>query len=262
MRLIVRISCFAALLWPALIIPTGGSPPRQEQSHPFTIEQVLSAPFPTDLIAAPAKGRFAWVFNAEGKRNIWIGEPSSNGTGYSARQITNYSQDDGQDVGELAWTPDANSIVYVRSGDLEFSRSAYPNPSRAQRREWSRTFGSCPQWRRTQENRRGPFSRYFAKGRRGCIRLEGRNLAGEAGRQRQAGATDPRNGREQRAPMVAGRAIHRVRKLARRSRLRRRVFRFRKDRKLLGSEHGSRRGARVVAGQFADRFPSDSHLEE
>ena len=103
---------------------------RQERSRQFTIEQVLSAPFPTDLIAAPAKARFAWVFNGEGKRNVWVADPASSGSGYTARQITNYSQDDGQDVGELDWTPDANSIVYVRGGDLEFPRREYPNPSR------------------------------------------------------------------------------------------------------------------------------------
>jgi dipeptidyl aminopeptidase/acylaminoacyl peptidase len=99
------------------------------QAGKFTLEQVLSAPFPTDLHAAPAKGRFAWVFNAEGKRNIWVAEPTGNG-GYSSHQVTHYSVDDGQDVGELAWTPDANSIVYVRGGDFEFPRRENPNPSR------------------------------------------------------------------------------------------------------------------------------------
>ena len=102
----------------------------REEQRQFTIEQVLSAPFPTDLSAAPAKGRFAWVFDAEGKRNVWVAEPASSGSGYTSRPITNYSQDDGQDIGELAWTPDADWIVYVRGGDLEFPRAAYPNPSR------------------------------------------------------------------------------------------------------------------------------------
>jgi dipeptidyl aminopeptidase/acylaminoacyl peptidase len=130
MRLLVRTVCFAALAC-AAFIPAQASPARQDQARAFTLEQVLSAPFPTDLIAAPVKGRFAWVFSAEGKRNIWIAEPAASGGGYSARQITSYSQDDGQDLGELAWTPDADSIVYTRGGDLEYSRAAYPNPSRA-----------------------------------------------------------------------------------------------------------------------------------
>jgi Tol biopolymer transport system component len=71
----------------------------------------------------------AWVFNAEGKRNIWIAEPARDGKSYAARQITKYSDDDGQDIGELAWAPDAESIAYVRGGDLEFSEKPYPNPA-------------------------------------------------------------------------------------------------------------------------------------
>ncbi len=39
---------------------------------PFTLEQILSSPFPTSLVAAPNHGKLAWVQNAEGKRNIWV----------------------------------------------------------------------------------------------------------------------------------------------------------------------------------------------
>jgi dipeptidyl aminopeptidase/acylaminoacyl peptidase len=94
----------------------------------FTIEQVLSSPFPSELVASPAGNKVAWVFDARGLHNIWVAE--SGGNGHRARQITPYTQDDGQDVGELAWTPDGQSIVYVRGGDLE-NGGNYPNPSGA-----------------------------------------------------------------------------------------------------------------------------------
>jgi dipeptidyl aminopeptidase/acylaminoacyl peptidase len=103
---------------------------KRARSGTFTIEQVLSAPYPTDLTPAPVKGMFAWVFNAEGKRNVWIAEPSRGSSGYSVRQLTNYTEDDGQDVGELVWTPDASAIVYVHGGDFEFPKREYPNPAR------------------------------------------------------------------------------------------------------------------------------------
>ena len=95
----------------------------------FTLEQVLSAPFPSELVASPTGGRVAWVFNARGLRNIWVAEPSGGGA-YKSRQLTRYTQDDGQDVGELAWTPDGRAIVYVRGGDFETGGS-YPNPASA-----------------------------------------------------------------------------------------------------------------------------------
>jgi len=93
-----------------------------------TLEQFLGAPFPTELTAAPAKGRVAWVFNARGAHNVWIAEPSSDGS-YKSRQITPYKDDDGQDVGQLSWAPDAEVIVYTRGGDLEFVNAPYPNPA-------------------------------------------------------------------------------------------------------------------------------------
>jgi dipeptidyl aminopeptidase/acylaminoacyl peptidase len=93
------------------------------QEKQFTLEQVMSAPFPSDLSAAPAGGRVAWVLNAKGVRNIWIAEPPA----YKGRQITSYSEDDGLEIGELGWTPDGQSIIYTRGGDLEgFGEN--PNP--------------------------------------------------------------------------------------------------------------------------------------
>jgi len=92
----------------------------------FTIEQVMSSPFPTELVASPAGNRVAWVFDAQGMRNIWVAEPGAGGA-YRSHQVTQYTQDDGQDVGELAWASDGRAIVYVRGGDLE-NGGNYPNP--------------------------------------------------------------------------------------------------------------------------------------
>jgi dipeptidyl aminopeptidase/acylaminoacyl peptidase len=93
----------------------------------FTLEQVMSSPFPTELVASPTGGRVAWVFYARGLRNIWVAEPSGGG-GYVSRQLTRYAQDDGQEIAELTWAPDGRTILYVRGGDFETGGS-YPNPA-------------------------------------------------------------------------------------------------------------------------------------
>jgi dipeptidyl aminopeptidase/acylaminoacyl peptidase len=111
-----------ALILPAFVYPAGA---RAQKS--FTLEQVLNAPFPTELTAAPAKGRVAWVFNAQGRRNLWVAEPAADGS-YKARQITSFTEDDGQDLGQLSWAPDAATLVYTRGGDLESLDRPYPNP--------------------------------------------------------------------------------------------------------------------------------------
>ena len=91
----------------------------------FTLEQVLSAPFPSELIAAPGGGKVAWLLNERGARNVWMAAAPD----FKGVRLTNYTQDDGQDVGQLRWTPDGNAVIYVRGGDLEFLGRPDPNPS-------------------------------------------------------------------------------------------------------------------------------------
>jgi dipeptidyl aminopeptidase/acylaminoacyl peptidase len=93
------------------------------QDRQFTLEQVMSAPFPSDLSAAPAGGKVAWVLNAKGVRNLWMAAPPD----YNGKQITTYADDDGMEIGELTWTADGESLIYTRGGDLEgFGEN--PNP--------------------------------------------------------------------------------------------------------------------------------------
>ena len=91
---------------------------------PFTLEQMLSSPFPSELTAAPQGSRIAWVFNAEGRRNIWIAE----GPRFIARQLTVYQEDDGQTISDLQFSPDADTLVFVRGGNKNAAGES-PNPA-------------------------------------------------------------------------------------------------------------------------------------
>ena len=118
----MKLSRRGYLLWP-LIAVLASSALAAAGQEPFTIEQVMSAPFPSDLVASPTGGMVAWVFDARGVRNIWVAEPPD----YRGRALTAYAEDDGQEIAELVWTPDAHAIVYTRGGDFETLREA-PNP--------------------------------------------------------------------------------------------------------------------------------------
>lgn len=96
------------------------------QTSGFTLQQVMSAPFCSELQAAPKGDRILWIANEQGKRNIYVAEP--NGSGYSVHRVTSDNADDGIDIGDIAWTPDGESIVYVRGGDFEFPEKPSPNP--------------------------------------------------------------------------------------------------------------------------------------
>src|ERR1700690_2302798 len=110
----MKLSLFAGVLLASLAL-----------AKTFTLEQVLSAPFPSELIAAPGGGKVAWLLNERGARNVWMAAAPD----FKGVRLTNYTQDDGQDVGQLRWTPDGKAVIYVRGGDLEFLGRPDPNPA-------------------------------------------------------------------------------------------------------------------------------------
>ena len=104
------------LLWSSLITCSAPSS-AQTPPHPFSLEQVLSSPFPTNLVAAgPTNdhaGRIAWVFSAKGEHNVWIADAPN----FEARQVTHYVGDDGMPIAALKLTPDGRTVVYARGSE-------------------------------------------------------------------------------------------------------------------------------------------------
>jgi len=91
--------------------------------EPFTVEQVMSSPFPSGLVASRSTGAVAWVQNDRGKRNIWFAEAPA----YEGRQLTEYTDDDGQEISQLRFASTGNQIVFVRGGAPN-RRGEIPNP--------------------------------------------------------------------------------------------------------------------------------------
>ncbi|HMF91524.1 MAG TPA: prolyl oligopeptidase family serine peptidase, partial [Candidatus Angelobacter sp.] len=80
----------------------------------FTLEQVISSPFPSGLTTASQANRIAWVFNSKGERNIWVADAPN----FAARQVTHYQGDDGQSIVSLRLTPDGKSVVFARGSEV------------------------------------------------------------------------------------------------------------------------------------------------
>src|SRR5262245_16874059 len=92
----------------------------------FTLEQVMSSPFPSDLVTTKRGDRIAWAFDAEGKRNIWIAEAPT----FAARQLTHYETDDGGELTDLAFAPTGNLIAYARGNEQGKNQAGdYANPT-------------------------------------------------------------------------------------------------------------------------------------
>src|SRR5689334_11243632 len=93
----------------ALILPATLSAAKS-----FTLEQVMSAPFPYELTATPDGKHVAWIVNERGSRNIYTAAAPD----FKGARLTNYTGDDGVDIGQLRCVPDGRGVVYTRGGDL------------------------------------------------------------------------------------------------------------------------------------------------
>src|SRR5256885_1272842 len=92
----VLASCFSVVAQPA--------------SSGFSLEQVMSSPFPTNLAAAQQAPRIAWQFTTKGEPNVWVADAPN----FEARQVTHYTGDDGMPLAALKLTPDGRTAVYAR----------------------------------------------------------------------------------------------------------------------------------------------------
>ncbi len=101
------------LLFPPYLLATGT----------FTLNQIMSAPFASAPVASPTGAKVAWLENEQGKRNVYVAAAPD----WKAKRITNFAKDDGQEIAELAWAPDASYLLFVRGGDLE-TGGDNPNP--------------------------------------------------------------------------------------------------------------------------------------
>ncbi len=104
----------------AVLLLCGSALPAQGT---YSLEQILGAPFPSGLSAAPRGGHLAWVLNERGAHNVWLAGPPD----YRGRRLTSWSEDDGQVIYDIAWTPDASHVVFVR-GQGANRGGEFPNP--------------------------------------------------------------------------------------------------------------------------------------
>ena len=116
----MSLRSLAPLAVVAAVFGFAGSPVRAQRpmaaspSAPaFTLAQVKSYPFPTELVAGATGSRVAWAFEEAGVRNVYVAEAPE----WKARRLTDYTDDDGQELTSLAISADGSRVVYGRGGD-------------------------------------------------------------------------------------------------------------------------------------------------
>ncbi len=89
----------------------------------FTMAQMLHYPYSMELAAAERGDAIAWVRDFEGARNVWF----AHGPDFAPVQLTRYTEDDGQEITQLTFSPDGTRLVYVRGGDHDANWPAEGN---------------------------------------------------------------------------------------------------------------------------------------
>ena len=87
------------------------------------LEQFLNHPTESNFVSSADGKNIAWTINDAGKRNIMI----KTGTELP-RMLTDYQQDDGQEISQLAFSPNGTKLIFVRGGGAN-SKGQNPNPS-------------------------------------------------------------------------------------------------------------------------------------
>src|SRR5579883_2987552 len=111
-RLIASTVLLAAPLLCAAQDQTDAKSLADSAEH-FTLQQVLDYPFPQGLVAAEKGDRIAWVINLRGVRNVWIAQAPD----FKPKQLTHFTEDDGQELTNLTFSPSGDALAFVRGGD-------------------------------------------------------------------------------------------------------------------------------------------------
>ena len=104
-----RSRCALAYIFSILVLWTACLSAAQTAPS-FSLEQVMSSPFPTNLVVAQPAGRIAWLFAAKGEHNVWVADAPN----FEAHAVTHYTGDDGLPLAALKLTPDGRTAVYAR----------------------------------------------------------------------------------------------------------------------------------------------------
>jgi Tol biopolymer transport system component len=121
---LLRLSLLILFFATSSIAQNASSTSPSSTKPSFTLEQVMSSPFPTALTSAAKANRIAWVFDSRGERNVWVADAPD----FAGRQVTHYQGDDGQDIFAVKLTPDGKTVVYARGSEVS-SEGHVANPA-------------------------------------------------------------------------------------------------------------------------------------
>lgn len=88
----------------------------------FSTASISKFSFPSELTSALSGNQIAWAMNEQGKRNVyWAVDPD-----FKPERLTDFMEDDGQEISSIQFSPDCAYLVFVRGGDHGGGNASQP----------------------------------------------------------------------------------------------------------------------------------------
>jgi dipeptidyl-peptidase 4 len=141
-RLSVSLIVVTAVLGAVIAGAAGG----RAADKPFTLSDVLSSPYPSNLVAARNADRIAWIMNDRGARNVW----TAAGPDFKPVNLTGFVQDEVFDIDEVLLTDDGSTAVFVKEGSPNAAgwvTNSDSDPDGREQAVWAVRAGGGRPWR-------------------------------------------------------------------------------------------------------------------
>lgn len=142
-----RLACVLAACALATLATVPAAPAQEARDAGFGIDDVLSPAFPKDMAAARSAERIAWVEYERGRRNV----VTASGPNFEPTRLTDYTGDDGRDLGHLRISDDGSVVVFIRGhepNDRGWIANPASDPEGGERAVWAAyTSGEREPWK-------------------------------------------------------------------------------------------------------------------
>ncbi|MCJ7630047.1 MAG: hypothetical protein MUO50_16860, partial [Longimicrobiales bacterium] len=112
----------------------------------FSFEDILSPPYPSEMVSARSVDRVAWISVERGRRNVYTAAAPD----FEPVRLTSWMDDNGQDLTSIRISDDGEVLVFVR-GHTPNSQGWVANPNSdplgAERAIWAVSSSGGKAWR-------------------------------------------------------------------------------------------------------------------
>ncbi|MGD2120141.1 MAG: prolyl oligopeptidase family serine peptidase [Gemmatimonadota bacterium] len=120
--------------------------PPHANSQDFTFEDMLSPPYPSEMVSAREVDRIAWISVERGRRNVYTAAAPD----FTPRKLTDWNEDNGHDLTSIRISDDGEVLVFVRGhtpNDEGWVANPNSDPQGAERAIWAVATSGGKAWR-------------------------------------------------------------------------------------------------------------------